>query len=306
MTDPDTAGLKRVTIPPNPEQARNPLNDLGNFPPFEHFLRDLSPRIVPSNRGLDECRVTATPGLTGPEGQVRPSVHATLVDLAAGTAALDAADPDWILTADFDLHTIGTAADAREIVTRPRVLREGRKTVVLEVTSHARDAECRETELARTFMTFSVLPRRGEAMSHEQARSAMRERLYSGGTPFEKSIFEGVGLRTRDAAAGVVEVDVRPYVDNASNMLQGGVVAMLAEAAAERVTERRAGGPAVVTDLALRYLSPGRVGPVRTRAEVLRERGPARLVRIDVFDAGAEDRLVAAATASARPVRRDG
>ena len=53
------------------------------------------------------------------------------------------------------------------------------------------------------------------------------------------------------------------------NAMQGGVVAVVADAAAEHALRAATGEPLVVSDLHVTYLGFGRVGPVRSRVDVL-------------------------------------
>ena len=81
------------------------------------------------------------------------------------------------------------------------------------------------------------------------------------------------------------ELAVGPKLLNPWGMLHGGVTAMLVDLAVEATTGH------VVDDLHLRYLRPGRVGPIRATATRL---GP-RTVRAVVSDEGADGRVVAQA-----------
>jgi len=78
-------------------------------------------------------------------------------------------------------------------------------------------------------------------------------------------------------------VDLTPFVMQASESLQGGIVALIGELAAESLTRSQ------VLDLDIRYLSAVRVGPGRATATLLR----ADLVRVEVRDIGSENRLAA-------------
>ena len=60
----------------------------------------------------------------------------------------------------------------------------------------------------------------------------------------------------------------------------------------------RLGRPVATRDLSVHFLAIGRVGPMRTRAWLLRETGEALLLRVEARDAGAEDRLCTIATAT--------
>ena len=86
-----------------------------------------------------------------------------------------------------------------------------------------------------------------------------------------------------DAAEGVVQVEVTPELRNPAGTLQGAMVALVAEAAAEDLMSARFGSPFVVTDLDLRYLRKAQVGPVRTRCRLLGT-GPDATVQIELID----------------------
>jgi acyl-coenzyme A thioesterase PaaI-like protein len=75
----------------------------------------------------------------------------------------------------------------------------------------------------------------------------------------------------------------------------------LAERAVQTRVRAGGGAPVVTTDVTMHYLAMGRAGPIRTRAHVLRSAGEATLVRVELRDFGADDRLLAVATATARP-----
>jgi acyl-coenzyme A thioesterase PaaI-like protein len=79
----------------------------------------------------------------------------------------------------------------------------------------------------------------------------------------------------------VVLIERGPYVNQPAGTLQGGVVALLAELAAESLTRSR------VLDLEVRYLSAVRVGPARTSAVALDD----HTVRVEIRDPGNDDRL---------------
>ena len=93
-----------------------------------------------------------------------------------------------------------------------------------------------------------------------------------------------------DAARGIIDVPVTDWSLNSMGAMQGGVVAMVADVAAETALRAATGEPLVVTDLQLTYLGFGRVGPVRSTVEVLGT-GPGHgTARVELVDAGAENR----------------
>jgi acyl-coenzyme A thioesterase PaaI-like protein len=103
-----------------------------------------------------------------------------------------------------------------------------------------------------------------------------------------------LGLRLLGAETGHVELPLVDRIRNGVGALQGGVVIALAEASAVAAA-RSAGLPASVVDLACRYLSLGRRGPIEARARILRRRPEAALLRVELRDAGEPDRRVAVA-----------
>jgi acyl-coenzyme A thioesterase PaaI-like protein len=97
------------------------------------------------------------------------------------------------------------------------------------------------------------------------------------------------GIEVIDAAEGIVQVDVTPALRNPAGTLQGAMVALVAESAAEDLVTTRYGSPVVVTDLDLRYLGPATVGPVRTRTRLLGD-GPDAPIEVELIDLS-EDRI---------------
>jgi acyl-coenzyme A thioesterase PaaI-like protein len=94
---------------------------------------------------------------------------------------------------------------------------------------------------------------------------------------------EEAGIEVIDAAAGVVQVEVTPALRNPAGTLQGAMVALLAEAAAEDLLTTRFESPVVVTNLDLRYLRKAEVGPVRTRSRLLGT-NPDAAVQVELID----------------------
>ena len=84
-------------------------------------------------------------------------------------------------------------------------------------------------------------------------------------------------------------MDVTPELRNPAGTLQGAMVALVAEAAAEELASARFDLPAVVTDLDLRYLAQTGAGPVQTRCCLLGD-GPDAPIQVELFDRSS-DRL---------------
>ena len=93
-------------------------------------------------------------------------------------------------------------------------------------------------------------------------------------------ILDDIGVRV--VTRGVAELDRVPYVMQPSGTIQGGAVALLAEAAAESLLG------VAVTGLEVRYLAAVHQGPARATATLL---APG-LARVEIRDSGNADRLV--------------
>ena len=87
---------------------------------------------------------------------------------------------------------------------------------------------------------------------------------------------------------------------NSMGALQGGIVGAVVEAAAEVALQSATGRPLVVTDVQLTYLAFGKVGPLRTRVDVIERNATHAVARVELVDAGA-----GGAADGARARRRD-
>jgi len=82
------------------------------------------------------------------------------------------------------------------------------------------------------------------------------------------------------------------YVLNSFHVIQGWIVALLADVAGQCVARAATGQPFTMKDLTMHYLSQGRVGPFCFTAEVLRTTSDTALTRVELVDRGANDRLL--------------
>jgi uncharacterized protein (TIGR00369 family) len=105
---------------------------------------------------------------------------------------------------------------------------------------------------------------------------------------------------TVEGADWAMEMAVTPRVANSSGVLQGGLLATLIDMVAGVALLRgdHGYGRAATSELQISYLAGARVGPVRAEARILRKGYRTAVVRVDVYDAGADDLYVAAATLS--------
>src|SRR5262249_19828959 len=98
------------------------------------------------------------------------------------------------------------------------------------------------------------------------------------------SFVERLGIRDVDGSpAGAVELDAVDGVRNPWGIVHGGVTAALVDISSERAAAAALGRSldAVVTsDVALHFLSPSRVGPVRASAVVVGDRADGIVLRV--------------------------
>ena len=113
--------------------------------------------------------------------------------------------------------------------------------------------------------------------------------IFDGSSTLTRPLREEAGIAVLDSTAGVVEMDVTPELRNPAGTLQGAMVALVAEAAAEELASARFDLPAVVIDLDLRYLAQTGAGPVQTRCCLLGD-GPDAPIQVEIFDRSS-DRL---------------
>ncbi|HEX5096574.1 MAG TPA: hotdog domain-containing protein [Acidimicrobiia bacterium] len=260
------------------------------YPPEQHLLRDLRFSFEHDEPGrASRAWLPIVPELCTDHGHARVGPLATLVDVIGGGLAANAAAPDWIATADLTIHLVRGAPAGSTVEARAAVQRKGRTTVVMDVQLLDDD----ERELGIATMSFSVLPRRDtnptmETMNTGPTTMARPESRLPAPIP------EMLAIDVRDAARGELDVPVTDWCRNSMGAMQGGVVAMVVECAAETAL-RAAGEPnMVVADLELTYLGFGRVGPIRTHVDVLGRDA----AHVELVDTGADPRRMTLARAT--------
>jgi uncharacterized protein (TIGR00369 family) len=107
-------------------------------------------------------------------------------------------------------------------------------------------------------------------------------------------LLEFFGIRAHGDAAVALEINDR--VRNPWGILHGGATAVLVDAASAYAV----GEDATTADVTMHFLRPGRVGPAVARASVIGERADGHVVRVEVVDAGADDRVMAVAVSTVR------
>ena len=227
-------------------------------------------------------------------GALRASIVAAAVDIVGSLFAREAAGTDVLFTTDLSVR-IPQAEPPPSLLVRGRTLRSGRtgSTTSVELCADGAVWAYGETSFARR-------PRNaGKAVTAAQlALPREFER-----NPLERPLEQEVGIEVRCAAQGEVELALRPAVLNTEATLQGALVALLVERAAECLAEDVLGAPQRIAELDLRYLRAATNGPVRSRAAFIGD--PARgMIRAELCDAGRDERLTATALLRVLPFER--
>jgi uncharacterized protein (TIGR00369 family) len=258
----------------------------GEYPPEVHLLRDLAIEVEHRGDGTSSAWLDVVPAVLDDRGHVRAGVLATLVDVIGGGLSAVSAAPNWIATADLNLHLVRGVGEGT-VEAAARVLRAGRTTVVVEVT--LRDAAVPGRTFGLATMTFSVLPRRDTNPVITADGGTPRSSLVLASSGFRVPVLDAVGVEVHDDARGAVEIPVVDYVRNSLGSLQGGVVALGVEYAAERALRAACGTPVTVTDVHVTYLALVR-GMLRTSTEVLDASPSHGSATVEVTDVGGEAR----------------
>ncbi|HEY8059945.1 MAG TPA: hypothetical protein VID94_14380 [Acidimicrobiales bacterium] len=227
-------------------------------------------------------------------GVVRASVLAYAVDAVAGIS-IDESPDVWTLTTDLSLRMRPVPA-ADVLTATSTIVRRGRRSV----TSTFAVCDGEGAEVASGAIGFATVPRRAGDPPKPNVTPEVAAQMFTGRSTLSEPLREAAGIEVLDAGAGVVQVAVTPELRNPAGTLQGAMVALVAEVAAEEMAATRADAPVVVTDLDLRYLAQAPEGPVRTRSRLL---GPAPddPMQIELIDTSA-DRLTTLVYARARVV----
>jgi uncharacterized protein (TIGR00369 family) len=143
-------------------------------------------------------------------------------------------------------------------------------------------------------MTVSRLPRRQDTPALELETEGPETFDFAAeGSGLDQPYRDAAGVRVLDGEAGVAEIEMNNYVRNSVGVLQGGMIAVLADVAGEMAARGAAHKPLTTRDLVIQYLSQGKRGPFQSRARVVRTTEDTALSRVEVIDKGLEDRLIA-------------
>ncbi len=241
--------------------------------------------------------------------------QAALVDVNCALVALIPAHPDWTATADLTLHGVDPLTRGPTVVDS-RLVRAGRNIITVSVTvadgrgfdPFAGDDSAAAVGLAgdalvtaaRGLVTFARIPRGASSSSTSfDPRSVIGQRrsLSPALDPPVIGLAERLGLRVVDADRGCVELSISDYVRNSFGAINGGVVAMVVQAAAEAALEEF-----VATDLQVHYLSQAQDGRARTVTAILRRGDEHAVCLVDVLTADEAGQRLAQASVTLQRV----
>jgi acyl-coenzyme A thioesterase PaaI-like protein len=221
----------------------------------------------------------------------RASVLLTFADIASGMIATQISPERVPVTVDLVVRIL-TSPGLGPIELSAIMLKTGRSTMVAE-TSFASPRSAAPWAVA--VATFMASPREVDVFDNSPVRAPQLSR--DARPTLSVPLAERVGVRL--LAPGHAELEHRRELSNATNTIQGGLVALVAEIASESLAEDADVGRCAVHDLDVRYLRAARVGPAFTVGRLLHHREHEATARVEVRDRGADDRLVALVTTRA-------
>ncbi|UCC59886.1 MAG: PaaI family thioesterase [Dehalococcoidia bacterium] len=262
------------------------------YPPQRHILRDLQISLEFPRKRRGRVSAPVVPAICTEHGGVHVGIVATLVDVLGGGLVVRSIYPDWLATSNLSVYTRRPVTSGF-VTARGSVLRTGRTTVVVEVDifHETSDSAMLAESMGSATMTFSRLPRRKTTMEIPN-ESPGKIVFGTEGSGLSRSFLDEIGLQVVDSVAGVLELEMSAYVRNSFHALQGGVVALLTDVAGQQAASVAAGKPMTTRDLTINYLAQGKIGPIRTKASVIRTTTDTALTRVEVIDTGANNRLL--------------
>lgn len=295
-------------------------------PPFQgerDFVGDLdvSQILVTPERALLWAPVTDA--IRSAAGAVSVGTLATFLDVITSMPTIASIDGDWSATQSLGVHAAGGLVEG-PVVVDTSLIRVGKKVVVVaadvwDARGLDDDGELLDrfdarpggaayrvtprgpTLAARGLVTFARLPRTsgGEFAASYDPRGWMGKVVRRHHEPVPVApVWDRAGIEVVDAPTGIVEVERVPYVTNSIGTINGGVLALAIERAAEVMRPGH-----VATDLQIQYLSQMSAGPARSRGAVSRDSGDHSVATVDVLDHGSGDQVLALATVTLQAPR---
>jgi acyl-coenzyme A thioesterase PaaI-like protein len=250
---------------------------------FEHVIED---HVAAGSVTIDEYLCTG-PGWPGVAALL------TFADVLIGRLASRRTAPRISVTADLSVWVLGPLPPDGRISMSATLIKTGQSMSV------------GETEITASTSGHVVAAALGTFLASPRPVDRVPERLASGFPTIDRrqvviapTLAEHVGLTVLEP--GVTEIQRRPDLMNAAESLQGGLVALLGELAAQSAAGAATGSPHVVESLEVHYLAAARTGPFRATARLLSTETDRALARVDVRDQGRENRLASVIIAGTR------
>lgn len=213
--------------------------------------------------------------------RTRPGVLLLLADIVGGMRH----DGPLTPTVDINLQVLAPPAPGTTLRVVCHPTKMGRRLFVGEVLMHAGDAV-----VARAVLTFV-----NKVYAGPWPSAPAEPPDFSSLPPLEER------LDARYPDDRTVLVERRPGITNGSQgSIQGGVQAIVAELACERVLAAGGDGDMAVTDLDIRYLRPVLHGPLAATADVIGRAADRAYVRVGLADRGGDARPIGVVTAVCR------
>jgi acyl-coenzyme A thioesterase PaaI-like protein len=241
-----------------------------------HVLQDLGWHVVRTDDGL-RGSASVTPEMHVPgTSHLRTSILAIWADVLAGHLAVDTISPRVPVTLELDVHLYRPAPGDGLVRGSGQIVKAGRSVFVASVDFDADGGE------PFGFAAATFVPAPDARLTIQMPKNW--DQQTPPGPALTVPFAERAGCER--VAPGVAALSPSDEKLNASNTLNGGLIALTVEEALLSLLPA-----ATVSSLDLRYLQPARVGPVVARAEVHQGLG-----RVEVRDEGNDDRLCVVAT----------
>jgi len=268
-----------------------------NYPPEEHFLRDLNITLQIQESRRATIHAPVCEEVCNDQGSMYVGIIGTLADVVGGIIALQAVSPFWVATSSISIHTVSPAESGMLTVTGSPI-KVGREMVLIEIKIfQSMEHQNLETvPIGSALVTSTRLSRKKENFHFENnGNRTVTIDLSSGPSGLAQPLEELLGVRVLDPAAGSVEMDMSDYIRNSLYTLHGGMFAILTDIAGQHTARQVTGKPLITSDLEIHYIEWGKRGPFRTKASVLSKSRDTCLSRIELIDRGAKNRLLAVA-----------
>jgi acyl-coenzyme A thioesterase PaaI-like protein len=275
------------------------------YPPDEHVYRDLGVLVERTRTDLF-VSFPIVPEILDAAGRPRLGLLATIADMAAGENAIRSLFPRWVATSSLSVHATDLPTQGR-IRARPNLIRQGRTTAVLEVFLDHTPSESAPSEsgaadsprppeqveaspIGLSTLSMSILPERRAAQNNVTwaDEPVPRTQFATARSGFDRPLLERLGIRfdPADPATGLIECV--PYVLNTLGAIQGGIVSLFIEAAAENFAAQKLGCRVQVQSLEVHYLKLCRGNPIRSTVREVSATREGLLLRVELRDEGQE------------------